>query len=94
MDAPALLCFENCCQKVTGTHNWTGGFPNEKAFKWKTGLVLITFDEDYAHSETASNILTNNLSLHVYLKTPNKSQCQQQYSHVVYFFHELSRSLK
>lgn len=56
--------------------------------------MLITFDEDYAHSEIASNILTSKLSLHVYLKTPNKSQCQQQYSHVACFFHELSRSLK
>ena len=93
MAAAALPCFENCCQKEASTHNWTGGFSNEKTFKWKSGLVLITFDEDLAHSEIASNILTGNLSWHVYLEPPNKSQCQQQYSHGAYFFQELSKDL-
>lgn len=46
----------------------TGGFAM-KRLRLNTGLVLITFEEDYApseNSETASNILTSNLFLHVY----------------------------
>lgn len=76
MDAVTLVCFEKCCQRQAHTTELVV-FPVKGLFKWKAGFVLITVDEDYALSETALDSLKSYPFLHGYLKTPNKSQCQQ-----------------